>query len=289
MGTRLTKQSLADRLIQNGTWTTEQVEVFVDAFFAVLQEGVTNDGSVKLRGLGTFKTVQVADRASVDVNTGERIVIPGHKKLKFVEEEKVNQLLNNPEQASRPVLEPTMEEKSIEPTTEQKLVEPTSEQESIEPTTEQKFVEPTSEQESTRESEQTPKTDSAPKGELPVQEENQLEETPPQCSCDSKWWIWGVVAFIAVLVVASIIFAVCNNDSDSQSATQTEQKSGVEAATTIQENQPQYKVHVFQKGESLTTISILHYATIDSVKRIQELNGLTDTTDIQLGTELRLP
>jgi len=262
MGTRLTKQSLADRLIQNGTWTTEQVEVFVDAFFAVLQEGVTNDGSVKLRGLGTFKTVQVADRASVDVNTGERIVIPGHKKLKFVEEEKVNQLLNNPEQASRPVLEPTTEKKSIEPTTEQ---------------------------ESTRESEQTPKTDSAPKGELPVQEENQLEETPPQCSYDSKWWIWGVVAFIAVLVVASIIFAVCNNDSDLQSATQTEQKSGVEAATTIQENQPQYKVHVFQKGESLTTISILHYATIDSVKRIQELNGLTDTTDIQLGTELRLP
>jgi nucleoid DNA-binding protein len=274
MGTRLTKQSLADRLIQNGTWTAEQVEVFVDAFFAVLQEGVTNDGSVKLRGLGTFKTVQVADRASVDVNTGERIVIPGHKKLKFVEEEKVNQLLNNPELVSEPVQEPTTEQKLAEPTTEQKLVEPTKEKESIEPATE---------------SEQTPKTDSAPKGELPVQEENQLEETPPQCSCDSKWWIWGVVAFIAVLVVASIIFAVCNNDSDSQSATQTEQKSGVEAATTIQENQPQYKVHVFQKGESLTTISILHYATIDSVKRIQELNGLTDTTDIQLGTELRLP
>lgn len=265
MGTRLTKQSLADRLIQNGTWTAEQVEVFVDAFFAVLQEGVTNDGSVKLRGLGTFKTVQVADRASVDVNTGERIVIPGHKKLKFVEEEKVNQLLNNPELVSEPVQEPT---------TEQKLVEPTKEKESIEPATE---------------SEQTPKTDSAPKGELPVQEENQLEESSPQCSCDSKLWIWGVVAFIAVLVVASIIFAVCNNDSDSQSTTQTEQKSGVEAATTIQENQPQYKVHVFQKGESLTTISILHYATIDSVKRIQELNGLTDATDIQLGTELRLP
>ena len=274
MGTRLTKQSLADRLIQNGTWTAEQVEVFVDAFFAVLQEGVTNDGSVKLRGLGTFKTVQVADRASVDVNTGERIVIPGHKKLKFVEEEKVNQLLNNPEQVSKPVQEPATEQKLVEPTTEQKLAEPTTEKESIEPVTE---------------SEQTPKTDSAPKGELPVQEENQPEESSPQCSCDSKWWIWGVVAFIAVLLVASIIFAVCNNDSDSQSATQTEQKSGVEAATTIQENQPQYKVHVFQKGESLTTISILHYATIDSVKRIQELNGLTDTTDIPLGTELRLP
>ena len=274
MGTRLTKQSLADRLIQNGTWTAEQVEVFVDAFFAVLQEGVTNDGSVKLRGLGTFKTIQVADRASVDVNTGERIVIPGHKKLKFVEEEKVNQLLNNPELVSEPVQEPTTEQKLAEPTTEQKLVEPTKEKDSIEPVTE---------------SEQTPKTDSTPKGELPVQEVNQPEESSPQCSCDSKWWIWGVVAFIAVLVVASIIFAVCNNDSDSQSATQTEQKSGVEAATTIQENQPQYKVHVFQKGESLTTISILHYATIDSVKRIQELNGLTDTTDIQLGTELRLP
>lgn len=274
MGTRLTKQSLADRLIQNGTWTAEQVEVFVDAFFAVLQEGVTNDGSVKLRGLGTFKTVQVADRASVDVNTGERIVIPGHKKLKFVEEEKVNQLLNNPELVSEPVQEPTTKEKSIEPTIEQEPIEPTTEEKSIEPVTE---------------SEQTPKTDSAPKGELPAQEENQLEETPQQCSCDSKWWIWGVVAFIAVLVVASIIFAVCNNDSDSQSTTQTEQKSGVEVATTIQENQPQYKVHVFQKGESLTTISILHYATIDSVKRIQELNGLTDTTDIPLGTELRLP
>ena len=52
---------------------------------------------------------------------------------------------------------------------------------------------------------------------------------------------------------------------------------------------PAYKVHVSQKGESLTTISILHYNTTDSVPRIMQLNDLTDTTFIPLGTELKLP
>ena len=113
MGTKITKQVLADRLAKKGTWTAAQVDAYVDAFFNVLHEGVTTEGVVKLKGLGTFKTIQVADRASVDVNTGERIVIPGHQKLKFVEEEKVNTMLNNPDQAPMEQAEPVKAEKPV--------------------------------------------------------------------------------------------------------------------------------------------------------------------------------
>ena len=56
MGNRITTQMLADRLRQNGQ-DANQVDAFVDAFFKTLSEGVTNDGVVKVKGLGTFKTI----------------------------------------------------------------------------------------------------------------------------------------------------------------------------------------------------------------------------------------
>lgn len=259
MGTKITKQLLAAQLKKKGTWTAAQVDAYVDAFFNVLHEGVTNEGTVKLKGLGTFKTIQVADRASVDVNTGERIVIPGHQKLKFVEEDKVNALLNNPESAPT---EPVKEEKA-EPVKEEK-------------------AEPVKEEKAELVKEE--KTE-------PVKEEMVSVSTPlptgeGQGVGLSRWWLWLLIALAVVLVVVGVIIAL--NSAHADTATQTEQQETAVPATP-QPATPQYKIHAFQKGESLTTISVLYYGTPDSVERIQQLNGLTDTTEIQLGTELKLP
>ena len=107
MAKKITTQNLVDTLRQRG-WNAQQVEPFVDAFFKSLNDGITRDGIVKVKGLGTFKTIKVADPGSVDVNTGERIVIPGHNKLKFVEEDKVNAVLNGAER-----VEPTPAPKKV--------------------------------------------------------------------------------------------------------------------------------------------------------------------------------
>ena len=253
MGTKITKQVLAARLTKKGTWTAAQVNAYVDAFFSVLHEGVTNEGTVKLKGLGTFKTIQVADRASVDVNTGERIVIPGHKKLKFVEEDKVNALLNNPDQAPTEPAEPVKEEQQ-EPVKEEKA-EPVKEEQQ----------EPVKEKEGASEG-----------ASLPLKGAGGS-------------WLWLLIALAVVLVVVGVVIALNSNTADTEAATQPAQKETKAPAKPQKPAQPQYKVHAFQKGESLTTISVLYYGTPDSVERIQQLNGLTETSEIPLGTELKLP
>ena len=273
MGTKVTKQILATQLKQRGAWTAQQVDAYVEAFFNMLHEGVTNDGSVKVKGLGTFKTIDVADRASVDVNTGERIVIPGHKKLKFVEEDKVNVLLN----ASTSVQE--IAESAPEPENETPAVtaEPTSEPEAEMPAV---VAEPTSEPEA-----ETPAVAAEPDK---VGTEEGAKTTEKGSRPGTAWWIWALVALLVVLLAVAIIMAVCSNHTESTAPAQTEQKTdGI--SSSVQTEQPQYKIHAFQKGESLTTISILYYNNPDSVDRIMQINGLSDTSFIPLGTELKLP
>ena len=251
MGTKITKQVLAARLKKEGKWTSAQIDAYVDAFFNVLHEGVTNEGTVKLKGLGTFKTIQVADRASVDVNTGERIVIPGHQKLKFVEEEKVNALLNNTEQE-----QPAKEAQPVKEEQPAKAEQPVKEEHA-----------------------QPAKEESAA-SEQPQALKEEVKKSSP------KWWIWALIALAIVLLVVGVIVSINSGNTDDDVATQTEQKP---ANQPSQPKAPTYKIHSFQKGESLTTISVLYYGTTDSVERIQQLNGLSDTSEIALGTELKLP
>jgi hypothetical protein len=61
--------------------------------FDTVLEGVMSDGVVKIKGLGTFKLVDVGQRESVSVSTGERLLIPGYKKVNFIPEETLNELI----------------------------------------------------------------------------------------------------------------------------------------------------------------------------------------------------
>ncbi|MBQ6209694.1 MAG: HU family DNA-binding protein [Prevotella sp.] len=69
---------------------------FITAMFEVARENLDNEGLVKVRGLGTFKVTEVKDRASVDVTTGERIVIEGHDKVSFTPDVLMKELVNKP-------------------------------------------------------------------------------------------------------------------------------------------------------------------------------------------------
>uniref|UniRef100_A0AB33IUS3 HU family DNA-binding protein n=1 Tax=Prevotella sp. GTC17254 TaxID=3236794 RepID=A0AB33IUS3_9BACT len=74
----------------------ETAQAFVERMFIVLGDGIRHDKQVKVKGFGTFKTVYVSARESVDVNTGERILIEGRDKLSFSPESGVKELINRP-------------------------------------------------------------------------------------------------------------------------------------------------------------------------------------------------
>ena len=57
-----------------------KAEAFSKLFFDIIIEGLDKDGLVKINGLGTFKIIDVASRGSVNINTGEKIEIKGHRR-----------------------------------------------------------------------------------------------------------------------------------------------------------------------------------------------------------------
>lgn len=75
----------------------DEAMAFVKSMFDVVDEQLqTSDKSVKIKGLGTFKLTSVGSRASVDVNTGERIMIEGRNKISFTPEVLLRDRVNRP-------------------------------------------------------------------------------------------------------------------------------------------------------------------------------------------------
>lgn len=75
---------------------SKKVEKFISMMFVVINEGLDADKQVKVKGLGTFKVTSVKSRESVNVNTGERVVIEGHDKVSFTPETVLRDLVNKP-------------------------------------------------------------------------------------------------------------------------------------------------------------------------------------------------
>lgn len=95
MGKALTKD-LVQAIAAKKNMTLKEAEEYVDAFFSVVSEGLHREGVVKIKGFGTFKLIDVRDRESVDVNTGERMTIEGHTKMTFTPEATLRDMVNKP-------------------------------------------------------------------------------------------------------------------------------------------------------------------------------------------------
>ena len=95
---------------------------FIKAMFDVIQEGLDEDKIVKVKGLGTFKIIEVDDRESINVNTGERVLIEGHSKLTFTPDSVMKEIVNKPFSQFETVIlnegvdfpEPAVEEPAVE-------------------------------------------------------------------------------------------------------------------------------------------------------------------------------
>ncbi len=99
MASKITLQDLASSLSLKSNLSPEESDTFLRSFFEVVKENVTDTKGVKIKGLGTFKLINVLDRESVDVNTGNRILIPGHPKVTFTPDNDLKAKVNRPFEA----------------------------------------------------------------------------------------------------------------------------------------------------------------------------------------------
>lgn len=103
MDAKLNHSDLTQLFSKEADITMAKAEVLTKAFFDLIIEGLEEDGIVKINGLGTFKITEVADRSSVNVNTGEKIEIKGHNKLTFIPADSLKDNVNQPFAMFEPV------------------------------------------------------------------------------------------------------------------------------------------------------------------------------------------
>ena len=143
-------QELAALLVDRAGLNKKEATTFIGAIFDLVQQALETEKIVKIKGLGTFKIIDVDDRESVNVNTGERVLIEGHGKITFAPDSIIKELVNKPfsqfdtvvlndgvdfddlppesPQNSEPVLQPVIEpvlKPVVEPAS-QPIIEPVS-------------------------------------------------------------------------------------------------------------------------------------------------------------------
>ena len=201
---------------------------FVKAIFDVIQECLDEDKVVKVKGLGTFKIIEVDDRESINVNTGERVLIEGHSKLTFTPDSVMKEIVNKPFSQFETVIlndgvdfpEPAIEEPiSEEPIPEDPILEDSISEEPIFeepvsadpglsdksqseinaeqeiPSPESPIVEFTEDGDKEDTSDVVPPTDEAPTDEEINDEEESSNST-------LRWVLSGVVVLLLILAAA---------------------------------------------------------------------------------------
>ena len=93
---RLTIFEIARILTQREDIEQSAANSFATEMFAIIQQHLATDHLVKIKGLGTFKIIDVDARESVSVRTGERVIIDGHSKITFTPDAIIRELVNKP-------------------------------------------------------------------------------------------------------------------------------------------------------------------------------------------------
>lgn len=93
---KLTRTDLRKAISKQMSLPEETAIRFLAAIVPSIMEGLKTDGQVRINGLGTFKLVKIAPRKSVNINTGENIVLDGYNKVTFVPESYIREQINEP-------------------------------------------------------------------------------------------------------------------------------------------------------------------------------------------------
>lgn len=96
MDEKLSIYDIAEILTAKTGREKADIETFIETLIAVINDVITHNGVVRIKGIGSFKVIPVKERESVHVNTGERIVIPAHHKLSFLPDKILKEKINRP-------------------------------------------------------------------------------------------------------------------------------------------------------------------------------------------------
>lgn len=96
MNEKITIQDLANVLANKHSMEKKDAEQFIKGMFELVEEALSTEKYVKVKGLGVFKLTDVESRESINVNTGERFEIQGHTKISFTPDNSIKELINKP-------------------------------------------------------------------------------------------------------------------------------------------------------------------------------------------------
>lgn len=96
METKLSTQDLAVSFAEQQGITQKKALDFIQTVFNIVDDFIQTEKIVKIKGFGTFKMIEVMDRESINVSTGERIRIAGHNKVTFTPDAQLKDAVNRP-------------------------------------------------------------------------------------------------------------------------------------------------------------------------------------------------
>ena len=237
-----TIKDIAKLLVEKHKMSMAVADDFLQNVVEVINDGLLQDRIVKIKGFGTFKLQEVKERSSVNVNTGERVVIAAHDKITFTPDAVMRDMVNKPFAQFETVIvdgndtpAPKKEEVKKEepkPVEEPKVEEPKKEEPKKE---EPKKVEPQKEEPKKVEPQKEEPKKEEPKVE--VKEEPATEES----SSKLKYVVAGVICAV-VLCVAG--YFASNKGGEAQ------QPQKVEVAKTQQEEAAKKQEEAAKKAQA---------------------------------------
>ena len=297
MEQKITQIELAARMAKRTGFTKQDSENFVRLFFETIREGLLQDKLVKIKGLGTFKLIEVSDRESVNVNTGERIRIVGHTKVTFTPDNALRDQVNRPfAEFETVVLNESTSQQEME-RIDKPSVEPVKE------TVEEK--KPVAKKEV--------KKEVKPSVEKPVavQQEKLVAQDvkQPEPSNDTKdsSWTKRILILIFLLIVLGLGYYLGTRQGGAAEEPQPAPADSVEQTVVkeptpedLAKNYPQVEggdywivgeigVHEMQVGDGLLRISRKWLGNSDLMPYIVVFNGIENPDVIPPGAKLRIP
>ena len=310
MNNKINLQQLAKTLAQKTNVAQKDAEVFLKEFFDSIVQNVTSDKLVKIKGLGTFKLIEVLDRESVNVNTGERIVIPGHSKLSFTPEPTLKDLINKPFADFQTTV--INEGTSIEEM--ERIPQDEVEAEEIEETEQEvpiQFIEPQVEkkpevveapvQKLVEEPVEAPKPE-VKEEETPAPKPDSDEEKPKGSFGKVLAWILGI---LLICLLAFFAYKYLSGKPSAKVENESELIEEVPADSLVEAPAPEeqyaqvpdgeYKIvgtrktYVMKPGDYLARIARQEYGDKEFAKYIIVHNDFPDPDNVPVDSEIKLP
>lgn len=324
MNNRLNIQDVAELLAERTGRTREEAERFLRLLVEAITDGVLQDQLVKVKGVGTFKLIEVEARESVHVHTGDRFLIPAHYKFAYTPDKELREAVNRPFSAFEtteilnPVIGEGLEEEVLSPTAEPEKM---NVEESVEELLPDREI-PLPKSEVKPEETPVKPVESVAAAQSPVQPQMPLSEKR-----SAGAWLRYVTIALLLVVVAGVFYFIGRNAAyralQMASVSEVKQEQPVtplkeepadslqvasqeeplmESAPVVDESvkpveEPEKPVEeavkkvVIHRGDRLTNIALKAYGHKLFWVYIYQHNKalITDPNNVPIGTELILP